>query len=50
MFALFDKIAEANATITMEIQDRVSEMYPEVLFWTLAGEPMILKRTSSLSA
>lgn len=40
-FALFDKIAEANATITRESQDRVFEVHPEVSFWALSGEAMV---------
>jgi predicted RNase H-like nuclease len=40
-FAIFDKIAEANSTITMELQDRVFEVHPEVSFWALAGASMI---------
>lgn len=40
-FAIFDKIAEANSTITCEIQDRVFEVHPEVSFWAMAGHSMI---------
>lgn len=39
-FAIFGKIAEANAMVTPCIQDRVFEVHPEVSFWALAGAPM----------
>jgi len=40
-FAIFDKIKEANDTVTPGLQDRVFEVHPEVSFWALAGCPMI---------
>lgn len=40
-YAIFAKIAEANATITRELQDRVFEVHPEVSFWALAAEAMV---------
>lgn len=40
-FAIFDKIREANDTITPDLQDRVFEVHPEICFWALAGRPMI---------
>ena len=40
-FAIFDKIKEANDTVTPEIQDWVFEVHPEVSFWALAGRPMV---------
>lgn len=39
-FAIFDKIREANDTITPTMQDRVFEIHPEICFWALAGRPM----------
>jgi predicted RNase H-like nuclease len=40
-FAILSKIAEANSTITPELQNRVFEVHPEVSFWALAGKAMI---------
>lgn len=40
-FAIFDKIAEANSTISAKLQDRVFEVHPEVSFWALSGEVMV---------
>lgn len=40
-FAIFPKIAEANRTVTPEMQDRMFEVHPEVSFWALAGRPMV---------
>ncbi|MDQ3657703.1 MAG: DUF429 domain-containing protein [Chloroflexota bacterium] len=40
-FSIFDKIKEANDTITVEIQDRVFEVHPEVSFWALVERPMV---------
>jgi predicted RNase H-like nuclease len=39
-FCIFPKIAEANATVTPEMQDRVFEVHPEVSFWALGNGPM----------
>jgi len=39
-FSIMPKIAEADATITPEMQSRVFEVHPEVSFWALADGPM----------
>lgn len=43
-FALFGKIAEANAAVTPAMQDRVFEVHPEASFWALAGRPMLYRK------
>lgn len=39
-FGIFGKVAEVNAALTPEMQDRVFEVHPEVSFTALAGHPM----------
>jgi predicted RNase H-like nuclease len=43
-FSIFPKIAEANDTVTAEVQDWVFEVHPEVSFWALAGSPMTYRK------
>lgn len=43
-FSIVPKIAEANATVTPGMQDRVFEVHPEVSFWALAGGPMTYRK------
>lgn len=43
-FSIFPKLAEADATITPGMQDRVFEVHPEVSFWALVGAPMTQRK------
>ncbi len=47
-FSIMPKIAEADATITPEMQDRVFEVHPEVSFWALADGSMAQSKGEEL--
>jgi predicted RNase H-like nuclease len=44
-FGIYAKVAEVNAVMTPELQERVVEIHPEVCFWAAAGQrPMTYKK------
>jgi predicted RNase H-like nuclease len=45
VFHIFGKIAEVNALMTPELQERVVEVHPEASFMALAGHPMVHRKS-----
>lgn len=46
-FGIFPKIAEVNAAMTPELQERVFEVHPEGSFCAMAGAPVLPKKRTA---